>query len=78
METQERVRFHNVGPSSVAGVIVMSIEDGHAAKPDLPQLDQTWVNTEYYIVSPLHSDPLFFDVFIYKLQPVECAATPAL
>ncbi|CAN1339603.1 Pullulanase 1, chloroplastic [Linum perenne] len=39
---QERVQFHNVGPSSLPGVIVMSIEDGHTGKPDLPQLDKIY------------------------------------
>ncbi|PQQ06704.1 pullulanase 1 chloroplastic [Prunus yedoensis var. nudiflora] len=36
---QERVRFHNTGPSLVPGVIVMSIEDGHEGVPGLSQLD---------------------------------------
>ncbi|KAE9589814.1 putative glycosidase [Lupinus albus] len=36
---QQRVRFHNAGPSWVRGVIVMSIEDGYDAFPGLSQLD---------------------------------------
>lgn len=36
---QERVRFHNTGPSWVPGVIVMGIEDGHNGVPGLSQLD---------------------------------------
>ncbi|OIW01726.1 hypothetical protein TanjilG_03864 [Lupinus angustifolius] len=36
---QQRVRFHNTGPSWVGGVIVMSIEDGHDGFPGLSQLD---------------------------------------
>lgn len=36
---QQRVCFHNTGPSLVDGVIVMSIEDGHEGFPGLPQLD---------------------------------------
>ncbi|KAM7526852.1 hypothetical protein LguiA_016754 [Lonicera macranthoides] len=36
---QERVRFHNTGPSWVPGVIAMSIEDGHDGFPGLSQLD---------------------------------------
>ncbi|GMP68574.1 hypothetical protein CsSME_00028150 [Camellia sinensis var. sinensis] len=36
---QQRVRFHNTGPSWVPGVIVMSIEDGHEGVPGLSQLD---------------------------------------
>jgi hypothetical protein len=41
---QERVRFHNTGPSWVPGVIVMSFEDGHRGVPGLTQLDPMWVN----------------------------------
>uniref|UniRef100_A0A1D1YVX7 Pullulanase 1, chloroplastic n=2 Tax=Anthurium amnicola TaxID=1678845 RepID=A0A1D1YVX7_9ARAE len=36
---QERVRFHNTGPSWKPGVIVMSIEDGHEGLPGIAQLD---------------------------------------
>lgn len=38
---QERVRFHNTGPSAVPGVIVMSIADGgcEGAPAALTQLD---------------------------------------
>ncbi|RDX83602.1 Pullulanase 1, chloroplastic, partial [Mucuna pruriens] len=36
---QQRVRFHNTGPTWVCGVIVMSIEDGHDSFPGLSQLD---------------------------------------
>ncbi|OAY64858.1 Pullulanase 1, chloroplastic [Ananas comosus] len=36
---QERVRFHNTGPSWVRGAIIMSIEDGHDGKPGITQLD---------------------------------------
>ncbi|GAB2222658.1 hypothetical protein Droror1_Dr00016778 [Drosera rotundifolia] len=38
-EIKERVRFHNTGPSSVPGVIVMSIEDGNAGTQGICQLD---------------------------------------
>ncbi|KAA3453437.1 Pullulanase 1, chloroplastic-like protein [Gossypium australe] len=37
--SQERVRFHNTGPSWVPGFIVMSIEDGNEGIPGLSQLD---------------------------------------
>lgn len=43
MRFQERVHFHNTGPSGVCGVIVMSIQDGHEGVPGLSQLDPTWV-----------------------------------
>ncbi|KAK8299247.1 hypothetical protein V6Z12_D05G310000 [Gossypium hirsutum] len=36
---QERVQFHNTGPSWVPGFIVMSIEDGNEGIPGLSQLD---------------------------------------
>ncbi|MBA0837613.1 hypothetical protein Goarm_009756, partial [Gossypium armourianum] len=36
---QERIRFHNTGPSWVPGFIVMSIEDGNEGIPGLSQLD---------------------------------------
>ncbi|OAO92107.1 hypothetical protein AXX17_AT5G03790 [Arabidopsis thaliana] len=36
---QERVRFHNTGPSSIPGAIVMSIEDGHKGIPSVSQID---------------------------------------
>ncbi|XP_031484442.1 pullulanase 1, chloroplastic isoform X2 [Nymphaea colorata] len=38
-EIQERVRFHNCGPSWVRGVIVMSIEDGYSGMPGMTQMD---------------------------------------
>ncbi|KAL5735062.1 hypothetical protein ACOSP7_032923 [Xanthoceras sorbifolium] len=50
---QERVRFHNTGPSSVPGVIVMSIEDGHKGVPGLSQLDSNYS----YIVVIFNSRP---------------------
>ncbi|KAK4492975.1 hypothetical protein RD792_000302, partial [Penstemon davidsonii] len=36
---QDRVQFHNTGPSWVRGVIVMSINDGHQGALGLAQLD---------------------------------------
>ncbi|XP_057979256.1 pullulanase 1, chloroplastic isoform X3 [Malania oleifera] len=39
---QERVRFHNTGPSWVPGILVMSIEDGHEGVPGLSQLDRSY------------------------------------
>ncbi|KAK6929148.1 Glycoside hydrolase, family 13, N-terminal [Dillenia turbinata] len=38
-DIQERLCFHNTGPSAVPGVIVMSIEDGTEGVPGLAQLD---------------------------------------
>ncbi|KAK7343946.1 hypothetical protein VNO77_13089 [Canavalia gladiata] len=60
---QQRVRFHNTGPSWVCGVIVMSIEDGHEGFPGLCQLD------------PIYS----FIVVIVNASPKEVSfASPAL
>lgn len=37
---QQRVRFHNTGPSMVPGVIVMSIKDAQNEKCEMAQLDK--------------------------------------
>ncbi|XAR52318.1 Limit dextrinase [Bertholletia excelsa] len=50
---QQRVRFHNTGPSWMPGVIVMSIEDGHQGVPGLSQLDPT----HSYIVVAINVSP---------------------
>ncbi|XP_027158822.1 pullulanase 1, chloroplastic isoform X1 [Coffea eugenioides] len=39
---QERVKFHNTGPSWIPGVIVMSIEDGYEGVPGLTQMDECY------------------------------------
>ncbi|XP_058080024.1 pullulanase 1, chloroplastic isoform X3 [Magnolia sinica] len=60
---QERVRFHNTGPSWVPGVIVMSIEDGFEVMPGLAQLD------------PIYS----YIVVIFNASPTEVSfVNPAL
>ncbi|KAL6123943.1 hypothetical protein ACLB2K_076459 [Fragaria x ananassa] len=50
---QERLRFHNTGPSSVPGLILMSIEDGHEGLPGLSQLDPIYS----YIVVIVNARP---------------------
>ncbi|XP_050385000.1 pullulanase 1, chloroplastic isoform X1 [Argentina anserina] len=50
---QERIRFHNTGPSSVPGLILMSIEDGHEGLPGLSQLDPIYS----YIVVIVNARP---------------------
>ncbi|PSS35252.1 Pullulanase [Actinidia chinensis var. chinensis] len=50
---QQRVRFHNTGPSWVPGVIVMSIEDGQEGIPGLSQLDPLYA----YIVVIVNACP---------------------
>ncbi|KAH7690594.1 Limit dextrinase protein [Dioscorea alata] len=60
---QERVHFHNVGPSSIPGLIVMSIEDGHEGVPGIAQLD------------PLYS----FIVVVFNARPTDVSSSiPAL
>ncbi|EOA19904.1 hypothetical protein CARUB_v10000153mg [Capsella rubella] len=39
---QERVRFHNTGPSSIQGAIVMSIQDGRKGIPSISQIDPVY------------------------------------
>ncbi|XP_056846958.1 pullulanase 1, chloroplastic isoform X2 [Raphanus sativus] len=41
-DIQDRVRFHNTGPSSVPGAIVMSIEDGHKGIACVSQIDPVY------------------------------------
>ncbi|XP_014513519.1 pullulanase 1, chloroplastic isoform X1 [Vigna radiata var. radiata] len=50
---QQRVSFHNTGPSWVCGVIVMSIEDGHDGFPGLSQLDPIYS----FIVVVINASP---------------------
>ncbi|CAN1238488.1 Pullulanase 1, chloroplastic [Linum grandiflorum] len=75
---QERVQFHNVGPCSLAGVIVMSIEDGHAAKTDLPQLDQIY-SCIVVIYNAQPSEVSFTDPGLqsrnFQLHPVQVKTT---
>ncbi|KAL8193157.1 hypothetical protein R6Q57_027061 [Mikania cordata] len=51
---QERVRFHNTGPSCIPGVIVMSVEDGHEGIPGLTCLDPIYS----YIVVIINACPI--------------------
>ncbi|CAJ2629361.1 unnamed protein product [Trifolium pratense] len=60
---QQRVRFHNTGPSLAYGFIVMSIEDGHDGFPGLSQLD------------PIYS----FIVVVFNASPQEVSfVSPSL
>ncbi|XP_010543576.1 PREDICTED: pullulanase 1, chloroplastic [Tarenaya hassleriana] len=71
---QERVRFHNSGPSAIPGAIVMSIEDGHKGIPGLSQIDPLYS----YIVVIFNARPselLFHSPVIkgrnLKLHPIQ-------
>ncbi|KAG0524993.1 hypothetical protein BDA96_06G017200 [Sorghum bicolor] len=41
-DIEQRVHFHNTGPSSVPGVIVMSIEDARNDRHEMAQIDKTF------------------------------------
>ncbi|KAJ4972169.1 hypothetical protein NE237_005268 [Protea cynaroides] len=61
---QQRVRFHNTGPSWIPGVIIMSIEDGYDGMPGLAQLDPIYS----YIVVVFNSCPTEVTAVIPALQ----------
>ncbi|KAI3793482.1 hypothetical protein L1987_36101 [Smallanthus sonchifolius] len=78
---QERVRFHNTGPSHVPGVIVMSIEDGHEGIPGLTLLDPIYA----YIVVIINACPTDISFAspvlrgkVLKLHPVQMMSTDNL
>ncbi|KAL6509660.1 Pullulanase 1, chloroplastic [Orobanche gracilis] len=56
---QERVRFHNTGSSSIPGVIVMSLEDGHEGVPGLTQLDPMLVDHKCLSTNYIHRCQLY-------------------
>ncbi|KAK1409637.1 hypothetical protein QVD17_36166 [Tagetes erecta] len=75
---QERVRFHNTGPSHVPGVIVMSIEDGHEDIPGLTLLDPIYS----YIVVVINACPTAISFTspvlrgkVLQLHPVQMMST---
>ncbi|XP_010918919.1 pullulanase 1, chloroplastic isoform X1 [Elaeis guineensis] len=61
---QERVRFHNTGPSWVPGAIVMSVEDGHEGRPGMAQLDPIYS----YIVIVFNACPTEISLQIPALK----------
>ncbi|XP_035548009.1 pullulanase 1, chloroplastic isoform X3 [Juglans regia] len=78
---QERVHFHNTGPSGAPGVIVMSIQDGHEGVPGLSQLDPTYS----YIVVIINACPTKVSFACpalrtrtLKLHPVQAMSTDEL
>ena len=86
---QQRVSFHNTGPSWVCGVIVMSIEDGHDGFPGLSQLDPMYVKKSFVIFSFKDLHPLVlltngvgrysFIVVVVNASPKEVSfVSPAL
>ncbi|KAM3360337.1 pullulanase 1, chloroplastic isoform X1 [Capsicum galapagoense] len=71
---QERVRFHNTGPSWIPGLIVMSIEDGHQEVPGLSQLDPIY-SYIVVIINPCPTDVSFANPALreksLQLHPVQ-------
>ncbi|KAG6669765.1 pullulanase 1, chloroplastic isoform X1 [Carya illinoinensis] len=78
---QERVHFHNTGPSGAPGVIVMSIQDGREGVSGLSQLDPTYS----YIVVIINACPTKVSFACsalrartLKLHPVQAMSTDEL
>ncbi|XP_015170912.1 pullulanase 1, chloroplastic isoform X2 [Solanum tuberosum] len=75
---QERVRFHNTGPSWIPGLIVMSIEDGHQGVPGLSQLDPIY-SYIVVIINPCPTDVSFANLALkaksLQLHPVQMNST---
>nr|XP_019066688.1 pullulanase 1, chloroplastic isoform X1 [Solanum lycopersicum] len=75
---QERVRFHNTGPSWIPGLIVMSIEDGHQGIPGLSQLDPIY-SYIVVIINPCPTDVSFANLALraksLQLHPVQMNST---
>uniref|UniRef100_A0A1J3ES24 Pullulanase 1, chloroplastic n=1 Tax=Noccaea caerulescens TaxID=107243 RepID=A0A1J3ES24_NOCCA len=61
---QDRVRFHNTGPSSIPGAIVMTIEDGHKGIPSVSQIDPNYS----FIVVIFNARPSEFSYFTPLLK----------
>lgn len=75
---QERLRFHNTGPSWIPGVIVMGIEDGYEGVPGLTQLDHCYS----YIVVIINACPSSISFFspalqnrTFQLHPIQMSST---
>ncbi|KAK4367082.1 hypothetical protein RND71_014962 [Anisodus tanguticus] len=75
---QERVRFHNAGPSWIPGLIVMSIEDGHQGVPGLSQLDPIY-SYIVVIINPCPTAVSFANLALraksLELHPVQMNST---
>ncbi|XP_049379170.1 pullulanase 1, chloroplastic [Solanum stenotomum] len=75
---QERVRFHNTGPSWIPGLIVMSIEDGHQGVPGHSQLDPIY-SYIVVIINPCPTDVSFANLALrarsLQLHPVQMNST---
>ncbi|XP_020198570.3 pullulanase 1, chloroplastic isoform X2 [Aegilops tauschii subsp. strangulata] len=80
-DIKQRVRFHNTGPSSVPGVIVMGIEDARDEKPEVAQLDANFS----YVVTVFNVCPHEVSMDIpalasmrLELHPVQVNSSDAL
>ncbi|VAI70925.1 unnamed protein product [Triticum turgidum subsp. durum] len=80
-DIKQRVHFHNTGPSSVPGVIVMGIEDARDEKPEMAQLDANFS----YVVTVFNVCPHEVSMDIpalasmrLELHPVQVNSSDAL
>ncbi|XP_062184340.1 pullulanase 1, chloroplastic [Phragmites australis] len=80
-DIEQRVRFHNTGPSLVPGVIVMSIKDGRNNGPEMAQLDKNFS----YVVTIFNVCPYEVSIEIpdlasmgLELHPVQVKSSDAL
>nr|AHW98508.1 pullulanase precursor [Oryza brachyantha] len=80
-DIEQRVRFHNTGPSLLPGVIVMSIEDARTVRPEIAQLDKNFS----YVVTIFNVCPYEVSIEIHdlaslglELHPVQVNSSDAL
>ncbi|XP_052152892.1 pullulanase 1, chloroplastic [Oryza glaberrima] len=80
-DIEQRVRFHNTGPSMVPGVIVMSIKDAQNEKCEMAQLDKNFS----YVVTIFNVCPHEVSIEIHdlaslglELHPIQVNSSDAL
>uniref|UniRef100_A0A0E0DAM9 Glycosyl hydrolase family 13 catalytic domain-containing protein n=1 Tax=Oryza meridionalis TaxID=40149 RepID=A0A0E0DAM9_9ORYZ len=80
-DIEQRVRFHNTGPSMVPGVIVMSIKDAQNEKCEMAQLDKNFS----YVVTIFNVCPHEVTIEIHDLaslglglHPIQVVSSDAL
>ncbi|CAI9091194.1 OLC1v1026154C1 [Oldenlandia corymbosa var. corymbosa] len=77
-EIQARVKFHNTGPSSIPGVIVMSITDGYEGIPGLTEIDHCY-SSIVVIMNARPTDVTFNSPVLrartLELHPVQMVST---
>ncbi|XP_066346642.1 pullulanase 1, chloroplastic-like isoform X1 [Miscanthus floridulus] len=80
-DIEQRVHFHNTGPSLVPGVIVMSVEDARNDRHEMAQIDETFS----YVVAVFNVCPYEVSIEIpdlaslgLQLHPVQVNSSDAL